>query len=65
MILPSYVSYQGNQIISHLFFYDDATPPNGTFDKYTNIPSVSSDLKTRSYLDMILSAPANSTAGTR
>ena len=64
-ILPSYISYGGYQNISQGIFYDGPTPPPGTFDNFTNIPSLSSDLKTRSYLDMILSAPANSTGGLR
>ncbi|KAF9648761.1 FAD-binding domain-containing protein [Thelephora ganbajun] len=64
-ILPSYISYQGNHIINQGIFYDGPNPPPGTFDNFTNILSVSSDLKTRSYVDMILSSPANSTAGLR
>jgi len=54
-ILPWYVSSAGNRTISHGIFYDGPTPPPGTFDGFTSIPSISSDLKTRSYLDMILS----------
>ena len=64
-ILPSYVSYAGNQIISLLLFYDSPTLPPGIFDNFTSILPVTSDVKTRSYLDMILSAPSNSTAGLR
>jgi hypothetical protein len=64
-ILPSYLSYAGNQSLGQGIFYDSPTPPPGTFDSFTNIPSVASDLKTRSYLDMILSSQANSSADLR
>ena len=65
VILPSYLSYQGTLLINQGFFYDSPNAPLGTFDNFANIPSVSSDLKTRSYVDMILSSSANSTAGFR
>lgn len=64
-ILPSYISYQGNELVTQGFFYDGPTPPPGTFGGFDNIPTASSDLKTRSYLDLILSAPANSSANLR
>ena len=65
VILPSYISYQGSQLVAQGFFYDGPTAPPGTFGGFDNIPTVSSDLKTRSYLDMILSAPANSSGNLR
>lgn len=46
-------------------FYDGPTPPPGTFDNFTKITYLSTDLKTRSYLDMALTAPANFTSGLR
>jgi predicted ABC-type exoprotein transport system permease subunit len=46
-------------------FYDAPTAPPGLFDSFTNIPSVSSDVKTRSYADMILSFDTSSNAGFR
>ena len=64
-ILPSYASYAGDQFVAQVFFYDAPTPPPGIFDNFTNISTISSDLKTRSYLDVILSSVANSTAGLR
>jgi len=54
MILPLYVSYAGSQTIQQGIFYDGPTPPLGIFDNFTNIPSISSDLKTRLYADVIL-----------
>lgn len=64
-ILPSYISVAGNQLINLGIFYDGPTPPTGIFDNFTNILSVSRDLKTRSYTDMILSSGSNSTADLR
>ena len=64
-IISSYLSYQGNLLVNQGLFYDSPTAPSGIFDSFTNIPSVSSDLKTRSYVDMILSSSANGTAGFR
>jgi len=65
VILPSYISSAGGQIISQRIFYDGPTPPPGTFDNFTDIPFGLSDLKVRSYVDMILSSDSNSTAGLR
>ena len=65
VILPSYISYQGSQLVAQGFFYDGPTAPPGTFSGFDNIPTASSDLKTRSYLDMIQSAPANSSGNLR
>jgi len=65
VIVPTYFSYQGNQFITQFFFYDGPAPPPGTFDNFTNIPSTSRDLKTRSYLDIILSTGVNSSSGLR
>jgi len=53
-ILPWYFSLGENQTITQAIFYDGPTPPPGIFDNFTNIPSLSSDLKTRSYADAIL-----------
>ncbi|KAF9648818.1 FAD-binding domain-containing protein [Thelephora ganbajun] len=64
-VLPSYGNFRGNQFINQGIFYDDPTPPPGTFDNFTNISSLSSDLKTRSYADMITTPPVNSSAGFR
>jgi len=61
-ILPWYFSDGKNQTFNQLTFYNGPTPPPGGFDNFTNIPSLSSDLKTRSYADAI---PAVSGAGLR
>jgi hypothetical protein len=64
-IASTYFNYAGDYLINIGLFYDSPTAPPGFFDSFTNIPSVSSDLKTRSFLDMILSYNANSSAGFR
>ena len=64
-ILPTYVSWAGVPFVTQGIFYDGPTPPPGTFSSFTKIPSVTRDLKVRSYTDMILSSRSNSTAGFR
>ena len=64
-ILSSYANNQGNHLIGVIIFYDGPIAPPGVFDNFINIPSVSSDLKTRSYLDMFLIFDINSSAGFR
>jgi hypothetical protein len=49
-------SFANGQGIGVIIFYDAPTAPPGIFDSFTNIPSVLNNLKTRSYLDMILVA---------
>ena len=60
-ILPTYSTTPGGQSILVIVVYDSPTAPPGIFDSFTNIPSVLSDLKTRSYLDLILTLSSNST----
>ena len=55
----------GTNVVGQDFFYDAPTPAPGVFDNFTNIPATLSDLKTRSYLDMILSNNGSSGAGFR
>ena len=64
-ILPTYSNYPAGQLIVMGLFYDGPTVPPGIFDSFTNIPSVSSDVKTRSYLDMIMTFDASSGGGFR
>jgi len=64
VIFPLYIGIGKNQNIVQIIVYDGPTPPPGVFDKFTSIPSISSDLKTRSYLDMILSVPMDGYADT-
>ena len=63
--MPSYVSYQGEQFDTQVFFYDDLTPPPGIFDNFTSIQAVSGELKTRSCLNVFLSSTAGSTTDLR
>jgi len=56
VVLATYVSFGGNTIAGQNIFYDGPTPPPGTFDNFTKIPSDSQELKTRSYFEMIASS---------
>ena len=64
-ILALYACKGGNRFIGQQVFYDAPTPPPGVFDNFTSIPAVKNDLKTRSYLDMILTARSEANAGSR
>ncbi|KAL7284766.1 hypothetical protein ACG7TL_002073 [Trametes sanguinea] len=64
-VIPSYAHAQGQLVMSLQLFYDSSTPPSGIFDAYLAIPSVQKDIKTRSLLDLVRSAPSNSTQGFR
>ena len=57
-IYSQYASNGENQTITQAIFYDGPTPPPGVFENLTNIPSLSSDLKTRSYADVMLTFDA-------
>ncbi|QRV98433.1 FAD-binding domain protein [Ceratobasidium sp. AG-Ba] len=46
-------------------FYDGPTPPAGIFERFTNIPNVSSDLSTRSMTSLVQASPSNATYGLR
>ena len=55
----------GTQIAGVLVFYNKPTPPSGLFDPFLNIPSISNNVTTRSFLDFILSDPSDTEAGFR
>lgn len=46
-------------------FYDAPTAPAGLFNAFLAIPAVVTDISTRSYLSLILSANTDLTAGMR
>ncbi|THH04310.1 hypothetical protein EW145_g5616 [Phellinidium pouzarii] len=46
-------------------FYDGPDQPQGIFDELLAIEALSTDISTRSFLSLILSSPANETAGLR
>jgi hypothetical protein len=64
-ILALYIRRAGSSLVGQQTFYDAPTPPPGVFDNFTKIPTVANDLKTRSFLDMILTARSEATAGSR
>jgi len=52
-ILPSYTYAAGLPIITNILFYDGPQPPHGIFDEFLAIPSISSDVKTRSFTSLV------------
>nr|GAT56738.1 NAD(P)-binding protein [Mycena chlorophos] len=61
----TYASLQGQQIVMVNIYYNAPTPAAGVFNKFLDIPAISSDVGTRSYYSLILSADTNLTAGFR
>ncbi|OBZ76960.1 Bifunctional solanapyrone synthase [Grifola frondosa] len=55
----------GQPGVSQLLFYDYPTPPDGIFDDFLAIPHFTEDVSTRSFSSLVLSSPANATAGYR
>ncbi|KAH9903227.1 FAD-binding domain-containing protein [Cubamyces lactineus] len=64
-VLPTYNHLLGQPGVSLLLFYDYPAPPEGIFDEYLAIPYFTKDIKTRTFLDLVKSAPANVTGGQR
>jgi len=60
-ILPTYGVTLDLPIAVTLIFYDAPTAPAGTFDLFTSIPYLLSDLSTQSYGSLVRSAPSNIT----
>ncbi|KAF8968756.1 hypothetical protein BDZ97DRAFT_1915822 [Flammula alnicola] len=65
IIAYNYVAASQQVIASQLLFYDAPTPPPGIFDDFLAIPSIQSDISTRSFLSLVQSSPVNASAGTR
>ncbi|KIJ54446.1 hypothetical protein M422DRAFT_24395 [Sphaerobolus stellatus SS14] len=51
VILPAYNIHGGVLTCIVQFYYHGATAPKGTFDEFIKIPSISTDLQTRTFLD--------------
>ncbi|KAA1474543.1 FAD-binding domain-containing protein [Dentipellis sp. KUC8613] len=64
-VLPTYNFVLGQTGVSLIMFYDAPTPPSGIFDDFLAIPSFTKDISTRSFSSLVLSSPANATAGSR
>ncbi|PBK83516.1 FAD-binding domain-containing protein [Armillaria gallica] len=52
-------------LVSQILFYDAPTPPDGIFDDFLAIPSISTDVNTRDFLSLVLASPSNLTSGAR
>ncbi|KAF8970541.1 hypothetical protein BDZ97DRAFT_1694265 [Flammula alnicola] len=63
-IIISY-SYMAAVIAVQQLFYDAPTRPPGIFDDFLAIPSIQSDISTRSFLSLVQSTQVNATAGIR
>lgn len=46
-------------------FYDGSSPPDRMFDEFMEIPAVSQDISSRSFLSLVLSSVSNETSGLR
>ncbi|KAJ8496445.1 hypothetical protein ONZ45_g12439 [Pleurotus djamor] len=64
-IITNYNFVLGQPGIAHIMFYDGPSPPSGIFDDFMDIPHVTQDVSTRSFLSLIQSVPAGATSGTR
>ncbi|KIY67237.1 FAD-binding domain-containing protein [Cylindrobasidium torrendii FP15055 ss-10] len=64
-IITTYNFLLGSPGVSQLMFYDGPEPPAGIFDDFLDIPHFTKDVDTRSFLSLVLAAPANATAGQR
>ncbi|KAH6914745.1 hypothetical protein BKA70DRAFT_1093662 [Coprinopsis sp. MPI-PUGE-AT-0042] len=64
-MIASYQVLAGVPTVGLLSFYNGPTPPPGVFDEFEAIPHVIKNVKSRSFLDLVLSAPANVTTGQR
>ena len=51
--------------VSLLLFYDYPVAPAGIFDDFLAIPYFTKDVKTRTFLDLVMTPPANATSNTR
>ncbi|KAK0199361.1 FAD dependent oxidoreductase [Desarmillaria ectypa] len=51
----AYSGSSGQVVLSSLIFYDDPTPPSGIFDDILALPSLSQDIKSRTFSDLIIS----------
>lgn len=64
-IIPSIDVLPTMTVASLNVFYDGPTPPDGLFDAFLAIPALSLDLKTRSFLSLLLSSPPTPNGLTR
>ncbi|KAG6855901.1 hypothetical protein H0H87_009504 [Tephrocybe sp. NHM501043] len=64
--IVSYIFAFGQPLISQAFFYDGPTPPEGIFDDFMEIPSISKDVGTRNLTSfMALTAATTATGASR
>ncbi|KAF8295789.1 FAD-binding domain-containing protein [Clavulina sp. PMI_390] len=64
-IIPTYDILATAQIFSLSIFYNGPEPPAGLFDGFLAVTALSKNVKTRSFGDLVTSAPSNATANLR
>ncbi|ESK94352.1 hypothetical protein Moror_8217 [Moniliophthora roreri MCA 2997] len=64
-ILTAYNVLLGQVVVSQLLFYDAPNPPPGMFDDFLTVPSLTTDVKTRDFLNMFYVPLDNATYGNR
>ncbi|KAF5337654.1 hypothetical protein D9758_013012 [Tetrapyrgos nigripes] len=52
-------------LVTQLIFYDGPNPPDGIFDEFLDITSLSKDVKSRDFISLFKSSPVNLTANQR
>ncbi|KAJ7108931.1 FAD dependent oxidoreductase [Mycena crocata] len=63
-LLPSYSSLEPfGTVVVNIMFYDGPTPPAGIFDEFLAIPTLVTDIDTRSFLELVQAPPASETTG--
>ncbi|KAI0825970.1 FAD-binding domain-containing protein [Irpex lacteus] len=64
-IITTYNYIAGFPDVTQLLFYDGPTPPSDIFEDFLAIPSVLSDIKTRSFLSLVQASPSSAPYGDR
>ncbi|CAA7262213.1 unnamed protein product [Cyclocybe aegerita] len=64
-MMATYPNSQGRVECALVLFYDGPTAPVGMFDAFLAFPSIRSDIKTRSFLDLIGATPTGPSYGFR
>ncbi|KAJ3507060.1 hypothetical protein NLJ89_g6521 [Agrocybe chaxingu] len=64
-MMTTYSYSQGRVACALVLFYDGPTAPTGMFDAFLAIPSIQSNVKTRSFLDLIGATPTGPSYGFR
>ncbi|KAJ7108942.1 FAD dependent oxidoreductase [Mycena crocata] len=65
-LVPSYMFLEPfGTVVSNIMFYDGPTPPAGIFEEFLAIPTLITDINTRSFLSLVQAPQANDSSGAR